>query len=289
MNAVGNEYTPRGAQKRRGHWRATMNKRLNGAAYSVPLNETENAQNQHPHGNTRFAQRSGLGRRSATASKQQAKNQECYAIDVAGFDALHTGRYSEAELYARHVITMTHGYDPLAPELLAFALDAQDRTKEALDAYKLLADRGGDFPRILLPYARLLLQTGQWAQAVVVYNKQLPNLSLGDLVRANSHFSPDTQRPEELATAIQIAQGLTCTAGEGWGLHSQDEEAMEHFHQAAALEPSSPLTNYYLGYGLKRLGRQAEAQAAFRKAATLGQGDVKAAAEKELPEPMRPK
>ena len=288
MNAVKDEHTPRGVQKHRGRWKKTMNKKLNEAAYSVSLHETENAQNQHPLGNTHFARRSGLGRRSATASKQQAKNQECYAIDVAGFDALHTGRYSEAELCARHVIALTHGYDPLAPELLAFALDAQDRTQEALDAYKVLADRGGDFPRIMLPYARLLLQTGQWAQAVVVYNKQLPNLSLGDLVRTNSHFSPATQRPEELATAIQIAQGLTYTAGEGWGLHSQDEEAMEHFQQAAALEPNSALANYYLGYGLKRLGRQAEAQAAFQKAAALDDGNIKAAALKEMPGAMQP-
>jgi len=48
------------------------------------------------------------------------------------------------------------------------------------------------------------------------------------------------------------------------------------------MEPDSSLANLYYGRTLQRLGRKAEAQAAFARAAKMGNEDVKAAAEEEM-------
>jgi tetratricopeptide (TPR) repeat protein len=144
--------------------------------------------------------------------------------------------------------------------------------------------------RNLLPYAQLLLKTGHWAQSVQAYNRQLPYSSGVDLMQTHSDFSPDVPRSTDLATAIHIGLGQDL----GWrGYHGTYQEkaqqAQEEFQKALVLEPNSSLANYYVGYGLKRLGRRVEAQAAFQKAAALGEGDVKQAAQKELPTTMQPR
>ncbi len=219
---------------------------------------------------------------------QKAAEDEKWRLDQAALAALDAGRYAEAEADARQSISI--GPDcGLAQEFLASALNAQGRTQEALQAYKVIADRGGDFPRNLVPYAVLLLKTGQWAQAATIYNKMLPYLSEGNIARANSYFSPDVPQPKELTVALHIAQGLTY--GEGtWGGHVRNEEAMQEFDQALRLAPDSPLANYYYGFGwqnldLKSPTRAANAQqarAAFQKAAEIGGPDVKKAAGEAL-------
>ncbi len=220
---------------------------------------------------------------------QRAKEDEKWRLSQAAVAALDAGQYAEAESDARQSISM--GQDSgLAQEILASALNAQGKAQEALQAYKVIADEGGVFPRNLVPYALLLLKSGQWAQAVTAYNKTLPYLPEGDIVQANSHFSPGVPQPKELAVALHIAQGLTYIGDAGWGSHSRHEEAMGEFGQALRLAPDSPLANYYYGYGwqhldLKSPTRAANAQqakAAFQKAAALGGADVQKAAGEEL-------
>lgn len=208
------------------------------------------------------------------------------ALARAAAAALDAGRYEEAEADARQSLAL--GVDSgLAQEILASALNAQGRTQEALEAYQQMADEGTDEPRNLLPYALLLLKAGQWAPAVEAYNKQLPYL--GDpfqgakaaLMSTLGPFTPDTPRPRELAIAIHICLGVIY-AGATWGRHSQDDKALREFEQAVALAPDFGLAHLYYGHKLQSLGRRAEAQAAFRRAAALGHGTVKAAAEEAL-------
>ena len=225
---------------------------------------------------------------ASAAPKERANFLQRVALDDAAQLALNEGDYAGAETNARQALSLARG-DSEAPEILAVALDAQGKTQEALQAYKALHDAGAVTPVDELPYARLLLETGHWAQAVEAYNKQLP-YSDGDLMQAHSDFSPDVPRPADLATAIHVGMGME----PGWrGYHGTFQEriqqAQEQFQKAAALEPASSLANYYVGYGLKRLGKQIKAQAAFKKAAALGQGDVKEAAEKELPRAIKSK
>ena len=218
---------------------------------------------------------------ASSAPKMRADFLRRAALDDAAQSAINVGDYAEAEVDARQALSLTRGDDE-APEFLAMALDAQGKTQEALQAYKALHDAGAVTPVDELPYARLLLETGQWPQAVEAYNKQLP-YSDGELMQAHSDFSPDVPRPTDMATAIHVGMGLEL----GWrGYHGTYKEriqqAQEQFKQAAALEPKSSLANYYVGYGLNRMGRRAEAQKAFQKAAALGGSDVKKAAEEEL-------
>ncbi len=203
------------------------------------------------------------------------------SLDDAAAASLDAGQYADAEEDARQSIAI--GQDSgVAQEVLAAALDAQGKSQEALEVYQQMAFLGGDHARNLLPYALLSLKAGHWTEAVTAYNKALSDLSDGNLVRANSHFSPDVPQPKELETALHIALGLTYSYSATWGKHSQVDKATSEYKKAVALEPDSPLANLYYGRALRRLGRKAEAHAAFAKAASTAQGDVKAAAEEEI-------
>ncbi len=219
----------------------------------------------------------------------KAKYRKAGMLAQAATAAMQSGDYAEAEANARAAVAT--GYDAgFAQETLAASLDAQGKSQEALQAYKVIADEDDLYPRNLLPYAWLLLKAGDYRQAALAYNKALPRIADGAVIEKQGEFSPNVPYPTELAAAIQAALGLELD----WrGYHGTYKEAIQqsqtHFQKALALEPNSSLVNYYFGYGLKRLGRRVEAQAAFQRAAALGQGDVKEAAEKELPGTERPK
>ena len=241
--------------------------------------KTGAAQTQHPpsHG--------GVGSFQAPLSPAwKAKYRKAGMLAQAATTAMQSGDYAEAEASARAAVAT--GYDAgFAQETLAAALDAQGKSQEALQAYKEIAIEGGNDPRNLLPYARLLLKAGDYPQAAWAYNKALPLVDGGKLLEREGGFAPNAPRPTDLATAIHIALGLQMD----WrGYHGTYQEVIvqsqAHFQKAVEMEPNSSLANYYSGYGLKRLGRQAEAQAAFRKAAALDNGNIKEAAQKELPE-----
>ncbi len=100
-------------------------------------------------------------------------------------------------------------------------------------------------------------------------------------VDSTQWYGPRGSLQRELAIAIHISLGVVY-AGATWGRHSQDDKALREFEQAVALAPGLGLTHLYYGHKLRKLGRRAEAQAAFRRAAALGHGDVKAAAEEAL-------
>ena len=231
----------------------------------------------------------GVGRNIARLTPaQMASSEKIGRLDQAAMAAMDAGQYDEVEDYARQSISVGHD-SGLAQELLAASLNAQGKTEEALQAYKVIADDGDIEPRNEIPYALLLLKSGQWTQALAAYNKTLPCLGDADLIRANSHFSPDVPQPKELETVLHMAMGLTYLGG-AWGSHAQHEEAMSEFNQAWQLAPDSGVTNYYYGYGWQHLGLKSplkaanasKAKAAFQKVAALGEGKVKEDAEEAL-------
>jgi tetratricopeptide (TPR) repeat protein len=213
---------------------------------------------------------------------QKARLEEAGDFEASAKKAMDTGHYAEAEAAARAALAA--GPDAgFAQETLAGALYAQGKDQQALQAYAALSDTG--FARNLLPYALLSLKTGHWVQAVAAYNNALPHLGFGDLMRQNGEFSPTKEQPAALEAAIEVGMGLTGDGGNFHGTYQQrNDQSQVYFQKALALEPNSPLTNYYYGYGLQRMGHWKEAQTAFKKAASLddGNGDVKAAAEKAL-------
>ena len=210
---------------------------------------------------------------------QKARSLEAYRLAHAAAAALAVGWYPYAETTAWQALAL--GHDPgVAQEVLVSALNAQGKEQEALHAYRMLA--AGEQPRSLLPYALLLLKAGRWAPAVAAYNKALPHLADGDLMRASSHFSASVPRPTALATAIHIALGLTDDSGTHWAGNTQHGKALAEYAEALQLVPDSDLANFYYGYGLDQLGRTSQAASVFQKIANTSTGAVKHEAEAAL-------
>ena len=209
---------------------------------------------------------------------------------------LHAGHYAQAEAEARQSLFLRSNCG-LGDEVLAAALDAQGKEQEALKAYQTVVEHHDRNPRNVLPYALLLLKSGQWAQAVTEYNAALPLLASGEVMRANSHFSPGLPEPTALAVAIHIGRGLVYGAAADWAGESQHKEMMAEFGKALHLAPDSDLANYHYGYGCEMLspaeragagGSEQQAKAALQKAVLLGKGDVKKAALKALKDFNKP-
>ena len=213
--------------------------------------------------------------------QQAALSKQIYDLRHAADAALDAGQYAIAEADARKAISL--GWEgALSEDTLATALYVQGKDQDALHEYEFMAKQGHTQTRELLPYALLLLKNGQYADAATVYNKALPSIDYGILLRANGEFSPDAPQPVALETACHIALGLTYSA-EGVALgHARHDLALDQFAKALQLTPDSALANLYSGYSLKKLHQKAQADAAFTKAAALGNEDVRKAAKDAL-------
>ncbi len=210
--------------------------------------------------------------------------------------SLHAGFYAQAEKEARQALALDKD-SAVGEEVLAAALDAEGKNQEAYQMYHVMVvDEQAQYTRVLLPYALLLLKSGQWAQAVTVYNQAIAQFSEKDLLRANSHFSADVPEPAALAVAIHIARGVTYNAGSDWAGEGQHREMMAEFGKALQLAPDADLANYYYGFGWRNLdpkerakmGSMQEAKAALQKAILLGKANVKEAARKVLKDLNKP-
>ncbi len=246
--------------------------------------------------------RPGISHRPAVIPpKVQEAARDSFHMALSAAADLHAGHYVLSENEAREALgeDTTNG---VAEEVLAAALDAQGKDREALQQYQTVIQHYDTQPRNLLPYAQLLLKSGQWTQALALYNRVLPSLpDVGphleaivvhdsDAMQASSHFSAAAPDPLGLATAIHIARGLVYNSTSGWAGDSQDTEAMAEYAKAFQLAPNNALTNYYYGIGWQKLapaerakfGNAAQAKAALEKAVKLGKPDVKEAAQKAL-------
>ncbi len=208
-----------------------------------------------------------------------------------GHDAaadLHLGNYAQAAAEAREALSLND--DGVAAEVLAAALEGQGKDREALEAYQTVVEHYDKHPRNLLPYAQLLLKSGQWAQAVAVYNQALPLLSDGELEKETSAFSPDVPEPLALETALHLERGQIYNDTMGWAGDTQNKEAMKEYKKALQLAPDNALTNYFYGVGWQKLtpterakfGTVQQAKAHLQKAEKVGNANVKAAATKVL-------
>jgi len=231
----------------------------------------------------------------------QAKTAEAGQLGHDAAVGLRLGNYAQAVAEAREALSLNPG-DGVAAEVLAAALEGQGKDREALAAYQTVVEHHDKHPRNLLPYAQLLLRSGKWAEALAVYNQALPLIPDvgthpetpvvhdGDLMRANSQFSPDAPEPAALATALHIARGMVFNVTPSWGGEAQNTEAMAEYGKALQLAPNNALTNYYYGAGWQMLsptertkfGTGQQARAHLQKAVKTGNANVKAAARRML-------
>ncbi len=219
--------------------------------------------------------------------EEQALSIRIGLLDSAAAEALDAGQYNVAENEARQVLAL--GQDSgIAQEVLAAALNAEGKQQEALQAYQVLATEGTDKPRNLLPYALLLLKTGQYASAVAAYNKALPLVAEGDVLEAKGSFSGDTSQSADFLVALHVALGLTAYGACDWTGRVHPDKAMQELTTALQLAPASDIANYYYGFVLQQSGQTAQAQVAFAKAVKIGRGAVKVAAAKALKKARKP-
>jgi tetratricopeptide (TPR) repeat protein len=220
------------------------------------------------------------------AQRKAEQDQEAQ-LDNAAETALHIGNYAQAEADARQSLAVVDTDGIIATQLLAEALDAQGKDQEAFQVYKMMSDQGNFSSNVLLPYALLLLKAGQWTQALSAYNKVRPQLIAITTAgfgspKVDVDFSPDTPQPVALAAAIHAALGLIYNSSQAWGDYPQDDKALAQYQQALALEPDWDVANFYYGRGLEKLGRSAQARAAFTQTLKIAHGSVKVAARKAL-------
>lgn len=130
---------------------------------------------------------------------------------------------------------------------------------------------------VLMRFIILDVQAGNWNEAVQVYNKAAPEVTLGShFPKITASFDVRFPRSQRLQAAAHVALGIARSKREEY------EQSVQEYAEALRLHPGSPLAHYYLGYSLRKMGRGKEAKEEFRKAANLGRGEVKAAAEREL-------
>jgi tetratricopeptide (TPR) repeat protein len=248
-----------------------------------------------------------VGHMLPTTPEQMAKTMQAAQLAWAAATSFHAGNYAQAEEEARQALAV-EPQEGMSQEVLASALESQGKDQEALQQYQTVIKHYDGHPRNLIPYAQLLLKSGQWEQALAVYNQALPTLpDVGphpeaiivherDAMLANSRFSPDAPEPAALATALHIARGLVYNSMCDWAGEPQNKEAMAEYQKALQLAPNSGLANYYYGVGWQKLGPDErakfgtaqQAKAALQKAVKFGRGDVKVAAQKALMVAMKP-
>lgn len=232
--------------------------------------------------------------RSSDNPAYRAQQQKISLLKKQSNIALSRNDYANAERLARQAINLDNGQNCGLWIDLARALDRQERTGEAFDAYSRAFNpppgSGGTstFPSDVAAEARygiLCDENGQHEEAIRAYNEAVEHLNpvLVDVplkVSSDPRSTPATQ----LKALLKVVQGLTLeeeSTDSGRGHASLD--ASEAFQEAAQEQPNDPRVQFYLGRGLRKAGRFAEAQAALEKAARLDtEGTVKAAAAENL-------
>lgn len=209
-----------------------------------------------------------------------AQAQKAAAFTEAGQKALAAGRLQEAELCFRSS-TELNTYSSAAFAGLAQTLEQEGKGQEAIPVYRyLLYPKKGwgtsmeQDPILRMHFALLLAGDGQWPEAVSVYQSVINAVQIGPAYpRLDIHFSPDTPEPVLLQAMAHLALGVAYNG------RLEHAKALSEYDTALSIQPNLAIAHYCHGYGLQRLGRRSEAQADFAKAAALGDGDVKKAAQ----------
>jgi tetratricopeptide (TPR) repeat protein len=217
---------------------------------------------------------------------QQADWSKSVQLQLTSETLLNSGQFSSAESVARQSLSLNPS-EILAQQVLASAQVAQGKTSEAMRFYASRYDGGSSSVREMLPYALLLLRSGQWKAAVDVYNRILPGVGSllyngHDLLVADGGYAYDDPQPKDLETDIHIAMGFSGMEDYGRSGPKCREWSLAEYKKALTLRPDSALANLAYAGGLRDLGQHRAANAAFQDVVNKYTGDAKIAAEEEL-------
>lgn len=194
---------------------------------------------------------------------------------------------AEAEGYYRQASSLI-AYRPDAWLGLARAMDAQGKSAQALPAYRqAFAPPSGaglysNFPADVASYARygaLCAEAGQQEAALKVYKQA------GDRLNPKPDVALDATElsSRQLRARLDVVRGIALAEAKEHSGQDRDAESLQAFQKAAQQQPDDAVVQFYLGYGLRKAGKFAEAQAALERASALDtEGTVKAATEENL-------
>ena len=244
---------------------------------------------------TKTPKQTGLTQFCVRVDPFAAQHQQAAVDYKDGMKALQAKDYVSAETSFRLSLSnLLNGATYLG---LAEALVGQGRTADARQAYRLLFHPdahnswgGSYYPKAQLEYALLLNENGQWAEAVDMYEKALPNVAGRGMATINAHFDPSVPQPTELEAAAHLSLGFEANWNGGDFGPAHDQRAFEEYTKALQLEPDWDVANYCYGAGWQRLspadrakfGTVQQAKAHLQKAEKTGNASVKAAAQKAL-------
>ena len=219
-----------------------------------------------------------------------AGDQQSGKLVEQGEALLDAGNPLAAEESFRAALAL-RSWNAAADPGLAEALTLQGKTAEALQVYRALIyqyprnlSSAAQEMRTVMGFAMLLSRTGQWREAVAVYEKALPETRFGDAPKLDVHFDPNMPMSTQLQVMGHVAIGLQYF-GSG-----RDKEAFTEFERSLRLDPDSVFANYYYGYSWgammpsdkAKFGSFQQAKTALEKAVKLAKGPLKDKAQKAL-------
>ena len=236
--------------------------------------------------------------RHRLSPEMQARLDHAHQLLKQGQQERRSGDLAEAEADLKACLAENVSTNQFARAELAQIYDAEGRTNDAIQVYQTMLHppanegSGGTFAQdglALIHCAMALNKAGRWPEAVQAYEVSLSNRDMPDNQqhlsanepRLDVHFDPDVPQPKAMEAMLYVVLGR-------WYGHDY-QNAFPQFKEATAIDPSLAIAHFYSGYALQGQGRSAEAQKAFQKAAALDNGDIKAAALKELPGTMQPR
>ncbi len=228
---------------------------------------------------------------SPEAAPLARKMIKSFRLSRLGRRALAQSNYPVAEQFFRQALAAYPRSDE-AKTGLAQALEGEGRSDEASNAYRD-AFKGANplssystFPSDIAALARhgiVSEEAGEYQEAVKSFNMARQWLNNKAVVPLNESFDPKGLPTPQLRAMLEVVRGVALIESKNQDGQDRSAEALEAFGQAARLEPNDARVQFYHGYGLRKAGQFAEAQAAFQKAAQLDtEGTVKAATEDNL-------
>jgi tetratricopeptide (TPR) repeat protein len=218
--------------------------------------------------------------------KREARDRKYEGLVELGDRVLGTNPVAAASYYQR--ATVVDPYPTDAWLGLARAMDAQGKSAQALPAYRQAFNPPSgsglysSLPSDVASFARygtLCEEAGLHEEAIKVYQETGARLN----PKPDVPLEDDVLTPQQLRARLDVVRGIALAEAKEHSGQDRDREALQAFQKAAQEQPQDPKVQFYLGYGLQKVGKFAEAQAAFGRAAQADAGGtVRAAADEGL-------